>query len=86
MAGTCADAVENAFALSLKNGYHQLINSISVELGNNQIVNIINFSNLDINYQLLSSMSSDTLNNFAPSLGFNPDTYTSIRHAPAASI
>ena len=33
--GTCADAVENAFALSLKNGYHQLINSISVELGNN---------------------------------------------------
>ena len=59
---------------------------LSVELGNNQVVNITNFSNLDINYQLLSSMSSDTLNNFAPSLGFNPDTYTSIRHAPAASI
>ena len=84
--GTCADAAENAFCLSLKNGYHQLINSISVELGNNQIVNITNFSNLDINYQLLSSMSGDTLKTFGSSLGFCPDTHTSIRHAPAASI
>jgi hypothetical protein len=25
---TCADAQENVFCLSLKNGYHQLINSI----------------------------------------------------------
>ncbi len=32
--GTSADSQENAFCLSLKNGYHQLINSISVELGN----------------------------------------------------
>ena len=83
--GTCADAAENAFCLSLKNGYHQLINSISVELGNNQIVNITNFSNLDINYQLLSSMSGDTLQNFGSSIDFFPDTYTSIRHAPAQS-
>ena len=45
-------SVENVFAASLKNGYHQLINSLSVEINNNSVVNLTAFSNLKINYDL----------------------------------
>jgi len=49
----------NAFALSLKNGYHQLINSLSCEITNNQVVQLTNYSNLNINYKLLTTCSVD---------------------------
>ena len=50
-------SVENAFIASLKNGYHQLINSLSVEIANMQVVNLTNTSHLDINYRLLTTSS-----------------------------
>ena len=46
-----ASSAENAFAASLKNGFHQLINSMSVEVTNAQVVNLTNLSNLDIHYR-----------------------------------
>ena len=85
VSGTFAQSGANVFAASLKNGYHNLINSISVELGNNQIVNTTNLTNLDINYQLLTTMTQDSLQNFGSSIGFSPDTHTSIGYAAAAN-
>ena len=55
--GITAANAENVFAMSLKNGYHHLINSLSVEITNNQVVNLTNLSNLDIHYRLVSTMS-----------------------------
>ena len=40
--------IENVFAASLKNGYHQLINSLSLEITNNSVINLTNFTNLKI--------------------------------------
>ena len=57
LTGSTASSPENAFAASLKNGYHQLINSISVEIANRQVVNLTNMSNLDIHYKLLTTSS-----------------------------
>ena len=77
--------VENAFACSLKNGFHQLVNSISVEITNCQTVNLTSFSNLDINFKLLTTSSVSDERNFLPSINFAKDNSESITYQPAAS-
>ena len=69
---------ENVFAASLKN-FPTLINSLSVEITNNQVVNLTQFSNLDINYKVLSSMSNEDAWNLN-CLGFAKDTAESISY------
>jgi len=56
-AGAGTASVENAFAASLKNHVLQLVNSISVEITNNSVVNLSNYSNLFIclNFELKSN-------------------------------
>ena len=78
-------SVENVFAASLKNGYHQLINSLSVEITNNSVVNLTNFSNLAINYKLLTTCSREDELNFLPSLNFSKDNAESIIYQKDAS-
>ena len=75
-----ASSAENAFAASLKNGFHQLINSMSVEITNAQVVNLTNLSNLDIHYRLLSSASREDELNFLPSINFAKDNAESISY------
>ena len=77
--------VENVFAASLKNGYHQLINSISVEITNNSVVNLTSFSNIAINYKLLTSCSREDELNFLPSINFVKDTAESLTYRKDAS-
>lgn len=76
--GSFGNGLDSAFAASLKNGAHQLINSLSVELTNNSVVNLTSFSNLDINYKLLTSMSADDQLNFGKTLLFSKDTAESV--------
>ena len=45
---------ENAFAASLKNHVYHLIHSMSLQITNNDVVNLTSFSNLDINYKILN--------------------------------
>ena len=79
--GTTAEDKENVFAASLKNGYHQLINSMSVEIANCQVVNLTNMSNLDIHYKLLTTSSIEDQNNFLPSINFAKDTAESVYYS-----
>ena len=62
--------VENAFAMSLKNHVFQLLHSMSLEIGNNSVVNLTNFANIDINYKILNSSSHDDVRNLGPSILF----------------
>ena len=71
---------ENDFALSLKNGYHQLVHSMSVEISNNSVVSTTSYSNMHINYKLLTTMSVDDERNFGPSIGFVKDDSQSLRY------
>ena len=80
-----AASAENNFAASLKNSVFQLISSMSVQLTNNDIVNLTNFSNLDINYKILNRLSTDEVENLAPSILFSKDSAESITHISAAS-
>ena len=75
---------ENVFAASLKNGIHNLINSLSLEISNNQVINLTAFSNLDINYRLLSTMDLNTYHNFGPSINFSKDSPESLNYQTGA--
>ena len=76
---------ENAFSMSLKNGVHQIINSISLQLSNNEIVTIQPFQNLLINYKILSSFSTNDVVNNGPTLLFSKDTTESARYVYGAA-
>ena len=86
LASSTAAAPENAFIASLKNGYHQLINSMSVEITNAQVVNLTNLSNLDIHYRLLSTASREDELNFLPSINFHKDTAESIQYYDTSGV
>ena len=85
--GSSGGTPDNAdvFAASLKNGFHQLINSMSVEITNAQVVNLTNLSNLDIHYRLLTSCSREDELNFLPSINFHKDTAESITYVDTSN-
>ena len=76
--------VENAFAMSLKNHVFQLLHSMSLEIGNNSVVNLTNFANVDINYKILNSFSEDDVQNLGSSILFGGlDTPESVNYQGA---
>ena len=83
LTGSTVSSAGNAFMTSLKNGYHNLINSMSLEITNCQVVNLTNFSNLDIQYRLLTTCSKEDEQNFLPSINFAKDTAESISYVAA---
>ena len=78
-------AGENNFAASLKNGYHQLIHSMNVELGNNSVFSTSSYLNMAINFLLLMSMSREDELNFGTTIGFSKDEALSMRYLGAAN-
>ena len=77
---------ENNFAASLKNGYTQLIHSMNVEIANNSVVSTTSYSNMAINYNLLTSQSREDELNLGATIGFSKDDALSLRYfADAAS-
>lgn len=73
VSGDITDDVMNCHSFSMKNHYN-LIDSISCQITNMECVNTTSFTNLDINYKILSTWSVDTLNNLGPSLGVYKDS------------
>jgi hypothetical protein len=70
---------EFPFAVALKNGFHQILNSYSIEWNNTSVVQLSNFSNFYTTFKLMTTLSQDDLKKMGPSLGFYPDTSTSYR-------
>ena len=77
---------DTAFALAMKNGYYQLINSASIKIGNQDVNNKTDFTNLHIIYKVLSSMSYNDLLNAGSVLGVWPDTPTSAQYSTGAGL
>lgn len=82
---------QNAFALSLKNGYHHLIDSMQVQISNNDVVTQCKFVNMKIHYDIVSSYSQNSVKTYGESLGFygidNPfsEKYTDANSAAGMS-
>lgn len=74
VSGDIVNDPQNSFALSLKNGTHNLINSLSIQLNNDEVVSVQNFNNLNQNIKFLSNMTPTDISNQGDTLGFYPDS------------
>jgi hypothetical protein len=85
--GNLTSDVANAFAVSLKNGTHHLIHSMQVQISNIDVVNLTQFSNLKINYKILSQWGSDDVNTRGGILNMpgGCDSYLSEQYQASAS-
>lgn len=78
--------IVNAFSVGLKSGYYQLIESMSVDLNQRNIVQLQNNLNILTNYRVLTSFSQDDLNKYGSILGLYPDSAGSYKYSATASL
>lgn len=77
--------LQSAFAVGLKNGYHQFIHSISVEYNNTSVVQLTPYTNFYITYKLLTSLAQEDLAKFGTTIGFFPDGAISYTYGSAVA-
>lgn len=68
-----------ALAATLKNGFHQFVDSVQIVLGGSTIQSSQIFTNIDTTYKILSEWSQDELIKHGPSLGIALDDYLGTR-------
>jgi hypothetical protein len=79
------DTPENNCAVSLKNGFTSIISSIQVEVTNNSVVSVMNYSNVMLNVNQLTEQCLDTQNNYGSSIGFHKDDVLGTKYESAPS-
>jgi hypothetical protein len=77
--------LQSAFAVGLKNGYHQFIHSMSVEYNNTSVVQLTPYTNFYVTYKLLTSLAQEDLAKFGTQIGFYPDSATSFTYGSAVA-
>lgn len=60
-------------AATIKNGFHQFIDSVQIVLGSTTIQSSQIYTNIDTNYKILTEWSQDTLTKYGPTLGIALD-------------
>jgi hypothetical protein len=80
---TAAVAQYLNFAVGLKNGFYQLIHSLSCEYNNNSVIQLTPYTNFYVNYKLMTSLSMDDVNKYGQSIGFYPDSAGSFNYSAA---
>lgn len=75
--------VEAPFAVGLKNGFHHLIHSMSVEYNNTNVIQLTPYSDFDVSYRLMTSLSEEDVKKFGQSIGFIPDSVDSFAYTQA---
>ena len=73
------------FGMALKNGFYQLVHSISVDINGKTLVSQQPYVNMYTQFKLMSTFSQEDLAKFGASIGFAPDTSTSYQYSAAAS-
>lgn len=77
-------AAANSFMAGLKSGNHHIINAISCDINNTNVVQLTSFLNHYVSYKLMTSFSQDDLKKHGPGINFIPDTATSFRFTDAS--
>ena len=76
----------NAFALSLKNGYHQLINTVKCSISNSEVINSQLLTNLKIHYDIVSTWTDQDVKTIGSVMNFcGIDSSDSERYFQAAN-
>ena len=80
------DLITNCnFAAGLKNGYWNIIDSLSVEYNNTTIIQLTRTSNYYLNYKMTASLSMADVRKQGATIGFFPDTVDAFQYNAAAS-
>lgn len=66
----------SVLAATIKNGFHQFVDSVQIVLGSTTIQSSQIYTNIDTQYKILSEWSQDELRKYGPSLGIALDDYT----------
>jgi hypothetical protein len=70
------------FLVGLKNGHFHIINSLTISYNNTTVANMQVNSDFYVNYQLMTTMSQDSLNKWGDIIGFYPDNALSHVYDP----
>jgi hypothetical protein len=82
---TDIDTAINSYFAGLKNGTHQIIQSLSVSINNTSVVQLSNYLNHYIQYKMLTSLSDSDVKKWGASMAFAPDSATSFRYSGAGT-
>jgi len=74
------NAIQASMSLGLKNGSWQIIQSMSCDLNNTNIIQLQPFISQYVTFKILSQMSQDDLKKYGDSIGFQPDTGYAVRY------
>lgn len=74
----------NSFQCGMKNGWHHIIDSIQVDYNNTNVIQLTSFSNMWMNFKLLSTWSQDDVAKYGATMNFFPDTSTSMKYSATA--
>lgn len=80
-----AAGVINGYMAGLKSGSHHLIDSISVDYNNTNVVQLQSFTNFFVGYKVMTSWSQDDLTKWGDICGVAPDDSDSFQYSAAAA-
>jgi hypothetical protein len=74
----------NGYMVGLKNGYHQLIDSIQVDYNSTNVVQLTSYTNFYVSYKLMTTFSQDDIYKYGAAINFFPDSATAFQYNAAA--
>ena len=77
--------VATEFVANLKNGYHQLVNSLNVEYNNSSVIQVSNLTNMYVSYKLNTSFDVNTVVCIGSQIGFYLDSELSWNYTNATT-
>jgi hypothetical protein len=80
------DMVKQSYCSALKGSFANLINGISLQIDNNNIINFTDLSNIPMHYKILSQFSENDIDRLGNTIGFGKDSVESINYATAKSV
>lgn len=86
--GSAVAAFQNndfPFGVALKNGFHQLIHSLSVEYNNTNVIQLTPFSNFHVSYKLMTTLSEGDVKKIGDIIGFYPDNSSTFQYQNGAA-
>lgn len=75
--------VPTEFVANLKNGYHQILNSLNVEYNNSSVIQVSNLTNMYVSYKLNTSFDVNTVVCIGSQIGFYLDSELSWNYTNA---
>ena len=67
-------ASPSGWMIGMKNGHHQLVDSIQVDYNNTNVVQLQPFTNAYVSYKMMTGWGQDQLKKWGAQSGFQPDT------------